>query len=438
MTIPRTTAIRTGPSGPPPGPFTGAMPGSPAAPVLVLALVGLGACASAAGQSSGDEGAGGEAAAARASATDPSRVRATRVEVARILPSAAVLELELPGEIEGGRDAMLSAPLGGYVERVLVDDGDRVAKGATLLRVDASLYGVQLEQARIEREDAERQLARARRLGQAMSEADREARETQVARAKASERLQHLRLRRAILRAPFDGVVVKVDTEVGETAPPGEPLLRLVQLDPLSVSVSVSDRDVVALRPGLVGSVVTDARSGLREATLTNIEPAADLDTRAFNVEFDLPNPDGTLFPGMIATVTVRRELGGERVVVPQDFIVTRLDELGVFLADDGVARWRPVSLGRIVRDQVVVEEGLAPGDVVVVVGHRDLADGDALLVSREGLCCTNGRVRHDELPAPAAAPGETAPGGDEDRPDGVRPDDDDNEDDDGDHEVSE
>jgi len=362
--------------------------------VAVLAFAFAAACGSAEGQPDGPPK---EAGASSSPGKARDTTRATRVEVAELVGSAAVLELTLPGEIEGGRDALLSAPLGGFVESVRVTDGQRVNRGQTLVRVDAAIRAVELEQARIERRDAERQLARAERLGQAMAAAEREARETQLARAKATERLQQLQLRRAIIRAPFDGVVVRVEVEEGETAPPGEPLLRLVQLDPLSVSVSVSDRDVVALSEGVEGTVRTDARAGLRTATLSSIEPAADLDTRAFDVEFSMPNPDGTVLPGMIAQVTVRRALDGDRVVIPQDFVVTRLEELGVFLDDDGVARWQPVTLGRIVRDQVVVEDGLSPGDVVVVVGHRDLADGDELLVSRRGACCEAGRVLYDE-----------------------------------------
>jgi hydrogenase maturation factor len=51
------------------------------------------------------------------------------------------------------------------------------------------------------------------------------------------------------------------------------------------------------------------------------------------------------------------------------------------------------VSLGAVIHDQVVVDEGLSPGDMVVVAGHRGLADGDRLLVARKGICCKRGRA---------------------------------------------
>jgi hypothetical protein len=51
------------------------------------------------------------------------------------------------------------------------------------------------------------------------------------------------------------------------------------------------------------------------------------------------------------------------------------------------------VKLGSIVRDQVVVEEGLKKGDRLVITGHRELADGDELMIARSGVCCSGGRV---------------------------------------------
>jgi len=73
---------------------------------------------------------------------------------------------------------------------------------------------------------------------------------------------------------------------------------------------------------------------------------------------------------------------------------VTKLDGLGVFVEDDGVARWRPVALGPVVRHQVIVTDGVSLGDRIIVTGQRELEEGDPVLVVREGQCCTDGRVR--------------------------------------------
>jgi len=83
--------------------------------------------------------------------------------------------------------------------------------------------------------------------------------------------------------------------------------------------------------------------------------------------------------------------------VLPSDVLVTRLGGNGVFVARDGVAVWRPLEIESVVRDQVIVSAGLAEGDEVVVVGHRELQEGDPLLIGRRGRCCTGGRVIYED-----------------------------------------
>ena len=149
---------------------------------------------------------------------------------------------------------------------------------------------------------------------------------------------------------------------------------------------------------------------------VAHIEPAADLKTRSFKVEVEVPNPAGNLRPGMIATVDFKSAVTDKQMIIPQDFLVTKLDANGVFVVDgDDIARWRPLELGAVVTDQVVVEAGLKAGERIVIVGHRGLADGDALLIAREGECCSNGRVvfpSDEAVAAAAVSPPDSANGG--------------------------
>lgn len=322
----------------------------------------------------------------------PSAV-ARRVEVATVRPVAARLELTLPGEVQGSRDALLAAALGGYVERVNVETGDRVRRGKRLVQVDATTHRAQLRQAHVEKEAAERERDRAQRLGEAIPAAQRDQAETRYAAAVAALRTARVAVSRAMITAPFDGTVADVDVEVGEVAPPGAPVVRLVKLDPVHVVATVSDRDVVSLEEDMGVRVRTEAQAEWHAGRIFRINPAANLRTRAFSVEIEVPNPDHRLLPGMIATVQVDNDAAGEELLVPQDWIVTQREGLGTFVVVEGEAQWRPVELGRVVHDQVVVRSGLEPGDRVVVTGHRELVEGDEVIVTREGACCERGRV---------------------------------------------
>lgn len=353
-------------------------------PLFVLLV----ACGSASGQEEGSS-----APAERAPA-DPPSATATRVEVATTSASRASVSFQLPGEIEGSRDALLAAALGGYVERVMVDEGETVRRNQVVARVDTASHNARAAQARVELEAAQRELERAERLTGAISQQQLHGAENRVAAAQAALQAARVTASRATIRAPFAGTVASVGVEPGEVAPPGAPIVRLVQLDPVHVSLSVPDRDVVALRQGMTVSVTTSATPTPAEGVIAHVSPAADLQTRAFEVIVEVANEEGRLLPGMIAQVqVVGGDSGPERVILPQYVLVTRLDGNGVFIEEDGVARWRAIEVGSVMRDQVVVESGLEPGERVVVTGHRELADGDEVMVMREGACCSNGRV---------------------------------------------
>jgi membrane fusion protein (multidrug efflux system) len=305
--------------------------------------------------------------------------------------STVRLQLELPGEVEGSRDALLAAANGGYVERVYTQRGATVRKGDRIAAVDTSLFAAQEEQATAQAEQAAAELERLGRLGDLASEQQRLQAVTSARVTAAGARQAQVRLRRATVSAPFDGVIADVGVEVGEAAGPGAPVARLVQLDPILVTLSVSDRDVGVLQVGDTVDVWSAASAKSRVGRIRHVAPAADMSTRAFPVDIELENADHAFLPGMIARVAVDRPVG-EGVVIPQDWLITRRTDRGVFIDAEGVAQWRPIVLGDVVHDDVIVLGGLSVGDRVIVTGHRELMDGDSLILSRVGTCCSAGR----------------------------------------------
>lgn len=320
---------------------------------------------------------------------------AARVEVVVLETSDAKLQLDLPGEVGGQRDANLAAANGGFIEQVFVEEGDEVREGQVLAYVDAALYRAQLDQATAQLDQASMELSRLVKLGDLASPAQLDGARTQEKVTRASVEQARNRLARAVIRSPFAGVVATVGVERGESVGPGSPVVRVVQLDPAVVNLSVADRDVVSLEKGMPVKVTAASRSEVFDGTVSRVSPAADLRTRSFPVEVEVENERRLLLPGMIARVEAERDLFADAVVIPQDWIVTKRDRRGVFIVNENTAVWRDVVLGDVLHDRVLVQEGLKPGDRVVVTGHRDLVDGDALVVSREGRCCKNGRTTY-------------------------------------------
>lgn len=356
----------------------------PAWPLLVLGAVALAGCTANADHSEGP-----------ARSTVPSEGR--RVEVAVVTASPATLDLSLSGEVEGVKDANLASALGGYVESVRVEDGDSVQSGQLLVAVDRQLYGAAYAQAEAQRDMAKTEYERLVKMGDGVSDSQRTQSETQVKVAEAQLRQASVRLQRASVVAPFAGVVSQVNVSPGEVAGPGTPVVRIVQLDPVHVVASVSDRDVVALREGQEATVTAAAIGQQLTGRVHRVSPVGSANTRSFEVEVEVANPDRVLLPGMVARVDLQTDMGSA-IVVPQDWVLSTAEGHGVYIDDGGVAAWRPVELGQVLRNQVIVQGGLAEGDRVISVGHREVLAGDPLLVAREGRCCTaGGRVDFGE-----------------------------------------
>lgn len=348
-----------------------------------------------------------------------------RVEVAVVQPSVRHLTISVPGEVEGFRDAALAAPLGGYIEGVSVREGEMVPKGKVLASVDSATHGARLRRGKVELLSAQRELERAEALSGTIPKAEIDAARDRVSLIEAGAKELALNASRTSIRAPFAGYIARVDAEVGEVAAPGAVLIRLVQLTPVKVSVALSDRDVALAKKGARARVQVDARSGVFEGTITDISKAADMKTRSFEAIIEVPNEQETLLPGMIANVTLETHdtatttvegadkgpapKGGkgsepesdvpptDQLVISQDWLVTKPDGVGVFVERGGKANWQSVELGDVLRTQVVVTKGLNAGDALIIVGHRELVDGDPVLVHRRGLCCTQGRVSFEQ-----------------------------------------
>ncbi len=328
---------------------------------------------------------------------EPTRAAApvteVRVELARLETGVAEIDIQVPAEVSGAREALLASATGGFVERVYVQEGEAVKSGQALANIDQRSALARRDQAQAQAELAQAEVGRLETMGDLISPQQLDQARTQLQLAQSSYELAKIAAERAVVRAPFAGVVSQLSLEQGEVVGPGSPVARLVELDRVELSMSVADRDVVGLREGMAVSVRTDATSHTFSGTLMAISPAADLQTRSFLVKALVENPDRALLPGMIARVSLHETLQDNALVIPQDWMVTRMDGLGVFVAEGEIARWRPVQPGRVVGDQVVIDSGISAGDTLVITGHRSLMDGDRLLVARSGVCCTAGRV---------------------------------------------
>jgi len=315
--------------------------------------------------------------------------------------------VRLTGTVVSPRTAQLSSDVGGLVEEVMVDLGDRVAKGDPVVRLDAELYRLRYKSAKAEaREaagelaDAERRVRIARRLARNnnLPQNELDAREAQLRIAKAkAERLKaeqqrwQARVQRHRIKTPFDGVITSRMAETGEWIDPGDPIAELVDIDHLRVDVAVPQQYFPTLEDKPRVSLRFDALPDRSiDAEVIARVPLSDPTARTFTLRLRPTVDNIPLTPGMSARVIMRLNTGERGVVIPRDALMRYPDgrttvwvtnrETGTVTVSE-----RQVQIGRAFDGMIHVRGGLEAGKEIVVRGNESLRPGQQVTVVDEG-----------------------------------------------------
>jgi membrane fusion protein (multidrug efflux system) len=333
---------------------------------------------------------GGDAQADGADETqDVAFTRVINVEVAQVSPQSFTEEIRLTGVAWANQDVALAAEESGVIREVLVEKGSRVTEGQPLLKIDDSVLRAQVAQARAQAELAAQTWDRRRRLW----EEDQVGSEIAYLEAKfAAEQtaanlaaLEH-RLDRTTIVAPFGGILDDRTVEVGSMVSPGDRVARVVALSTVKVAAGVPERYAADVRAGGNALVYFDVLPGESfPARIAYVGASVSPQNRTFPIEIHMANPGGLIKPEMVANVVVERRALDDVLVVPQDALVRVEAGYVLFVAEtvEGgqVARARNVTLGPSQSNRVVIESGIEPGESLIVVGQRSVADGDRINV---------------------------------------------------------
>jgi RND family efflux transporter MFP subunit len=314
-------------------------------------------------------------------------VRVINVEVAPVTTETFVEEIRLTSVAMANRDVMIEAEESGAIRELFVDRGDVVEEGAAIAKIDDRILVAQVDQARAANELAAATWERRERLweeDQVGSEiAYLEARFAAEQAAAALELLEE-RLARTVVRAPFSGVLDERHVDVGSMVGPGKTIGRLVDLDPIKVFAGVPERYAPDVMVGAWADILFPALGDqVRREQIRYVGAAVNPQSRTFPIEVELGNASGAVKPQMVANMSVARQRVDGAIVVPQDALVRVEEGFVLFVAVDRdgqmVAEARAVVRGPTRRNLVVVEEGVEPGEQLIVVGQKSVADGDRI-----------------------------------------------------------
>lgn len=312
------------------------------------------------------------------------------VNVMVVGASDATTERNYVGDISSEKSISMAFPLGGTLTKVNVRNGQRVAKGQVLAMIDStttsSLHATALATLR-QAEDAYRRLEGVYKEG-GISEVRWVQMQTDLEKARQTEVSTRKRLEECTIRAPFSGTVSCGDLHEGQEMRPGETVCKVLDMNRLRISFSVPEQEIHHMAAGDAATATVPALDE-RELTLriSDKSLAANPLGHTYLVHASITSGDVEgLLPDMVAKVKVTRNEskandGERKVMVPLNSIHTMPDGQCVWVIENGVARQRSITVGDFLKSGVMVEEGLADGDTVVVEGHQKLYTGARLKV---------------------------------------------------------
>ena len=302
------------------------------------------------------------------------------------LPSVVIEEIRaesrtrrrvLRGKTVSKQTASVSTEISGIVVSRPVERGARVSEGQVLceIAIDDRAALVTEAMATLTQAEIEHDGALALQGDNLLAEAQVAQSAARLESAKANLLRRELDLRRTKVTAPFSGVVETQPLVVGDLARVGDVCATLINLNPILVEVSVSERDVGALRLG-EGASARTSNGEYVEGTITFVGSQSDDLTRTYLAEITIPNPDYEIRAGLTAVV----ELPGEAVkahrVSPSLFTLNDAGVLGLRTIDrENRVEFYPVSILEDSPDGAWVT-GLPERARLITIGHEFAAEG--------------------------------------------------------------
>jgi RND family efflux transporter MFP subunit len=341
------------------------------------------------------------------------------VEAAEILNGPITLRRTFSGTLEAYTEFIVAPKISGRIERLLVHIADTISKGMVVAELDSDEYIQEVTQAEADLEVAKaklmaaenaleivnRELKRIETLRERGVKSDSQfdivkanqlAKQAELAVAKANLTKAEAFLKTANIRLGYTKVIadwtgdddqrVVAETFVneGDTVSANSPFLLVVQLNPITGVIFVTEKDYTKLRINQIVMLSTDAYANDSfQGHIHRISPVFKKTTRQARIELRIDNPAKKLKPGMFIRASVILQRQENAIIIPQQALTIRNDQRGIFVVDEkkAMVKWRNVNIG-IVEDGMAQVLGDSLSGYVVTLGQQLLADNSAVVIS--------------------------------------------------------
>lgn len=310
-----------------------------------------------------------------------------RVTTETLSSSAGVGGKTYVGIIEEREATAVSFTGMGVVKRVLVSEGQTVAKGQLIAEMDDTQARNMLATAEAQMTQADDAQQRYGMLHDAgsMPEAKWVEVQSKVAQARAQLEVARKNLADCQLRAPVGGIIGKKQIGAGETALPSQAVVTIFDISTVKVKVAIPETEIATIGPHTASTIYVEAAQKTTAGGTIEKGVVADALSHTYDIRISAPNGDRRLLPGMVAAVTFAAtdKQTAELLTLPVTAVQRRADGT-LFtwtVADDGTAHRTTVTIGHTIGNRVVIASGLEGGQRVITEGYQKLSEGTKVLV---------------------------------------------------------
>jgi RND family efflux transporter MFP subunit len=315
------------------------------------------------------------------------KIQLVNVGIETIKPARLMDAIQVSGTVKAYEDANISTEEGGIIQEWKVKKGQSVKKGDVIVSLNDDVIKAGYDAADAQYKMAELNLEKQKEVydQQGISELQYKNLEYSRDAARANSDLMKARWDRTQIRSPFDGIVDNIIPNVGEYAPPGVPVARIVNTTKIKIQAEVSELYSGAIPVGSHAIVTIDVLSGITlKGNVAFVGSTLSSANRSLMVEIVLHNIQQKLKPEMIAKVKLLRETKSNAILVSENVVqLVDRDRAIVYVENGGKAEERTLKLGGRQGNMVEILDGLKPGDRLIVTGFQKLVNGTLVSVSQ-------------------------------------------------------
>jgi membrane fusion protein (multidrug efflux system) len=302
-----------------------------------------------------------------------------KVKVQPIAANSESTEQPYIGTIEEFQSVPLSYLISGTVEKVPANEGQYIEKGQLLAVLDNESYKNAWQivlSTEKQAQDAYDRMEPVYKKG-SLPEIKYIEVKTGLEQARSIAAIAKKNLDDCNLYAPESGMIGKRMIEPGMSVVPGGPIFQLVKIEKVKVRIPVPENEIAGITKGQKAALTVSALNNQKfEGEITEIGVLSNVLSHTYTVKVELENPGKAMKPGMVCKVSLSHSTAPERIVVPASAVQVGGDgSRYVFVADaqNDKALTRPVVTGSFARNGIMIREGLAPGDLLIIEGYQKL-----------------------------------------------------------------